>query len=317
MPAAAHAPILTVTPNPALDVSTAVDRVIPEHKLRCGPTRLDPGGGGINVARVVRGLGGRAIALYAAGGPTGRAYRDLLEREGVVAQVVRVSGSTRESLTVDETSTGRQFRFVLQGPHLAEPEWRALLSAVADGLPLGGLVVGSGSLPPGVPADFYARIARMAREHGVRCVVDASGEALRAALDERVHLIKPSKRELGELVGSELGGEAELVAAARELVDRGACDIVALTLGGAGAVLVTAEGALRLPSPPVRVISTVGAGDGFLGGFVLRLAQGRAPADAFRTAVAAGAATAALPATELADAEAVAALEPGLEPVAL
>ncbi|WP_029145603.1 1-phosphofructokinase family hexose kinase [Microbacterium luticocti] len=315
MPASPHAPILTVTPNPALDVSTGVDHVVAEHKMRCGPTRLDPGGGGVNVARVVRNLGGSALAVYTAGGPTGQAYRELLEREGIAGRVVRIAGSTRESFTVDEMSTGRQFRFVLQGPHLAEPEWRALLSAVADDLPFGGYLVPSGSLPPGVPVDFYARLARLARDNDARCVVDASGEALRAALDEGVFLVKPSRRELGELVGGAVDDEVELIGAARELVGRGACRMVALTLGGAGAVLVDAERALRLPTPPVQVRSAVGAGDSFLGAFVLRLAQGRTPAEAFRTAVAAGSATAALEATELCGADAVAALERGLEPV--
>jgi len=312
-----HAPILTVTPNPALDVSTTVDRVVAEHKMRCGPTRLDPGGGGVNVSRVVRNLGGRSQAVYAAGGPTGQAYRDLLEREGIVGRVVRIAQSTRESFTVDETASGQQFRFVLQGPHLSEPEWRALLSAVADELPVGGFVVPSGSLPPGVPVDLYAQIARVARENDVRCVVDTSGEALRAALDEGVYLIKPSKRELGELTGRALDDEAGLVDAARELIGAGRCEVVALTLGGAGAVVVAAGEVLRLTTPRVEVQSTVGAGDSFLGAFVLRTAQGWDRRAAFRAAVAAGSATAALPATELCGADEVARLEAGLEPVAI
>lgn len=310
-----HAPILTVTPNPALDVSTSTERVVAEHKLRCGPTRLDPGGGGVNVSRVVRNLGGHSLAVYAAGGPTGQAYRELLDREGIASRMVRIGQSTRESFTVDETSTGEQFRFVLQGPHLSEPEWRALLTAVGDDLPREGFIVGSGSLPPGVPVDFYAQIARITHAHGGRSIVDTSGEPLRAALDEGVHLIKPSRRELGELVGAEVGDESELVEAARELVGRGACEVVALTLGGAGAALVTRDEVLRLATPHVQVQSTVGAGDSFLGGLVLRLAQGRTLRDAFCTAVAAGSASAALPATALCEADEVARLEEGLVPV--
>ncbi|MFB9647216.1 1-phosphofructokinase family hexose kinase [Microbacterium terregens] len=310
-----HDPIVTATPNPALDVSTSVDRVVPEHKLRCGPTRLDPGGGGVNVSRVVRNLGGRSVAVYAVGGPTGQAYREILEREGVVGRAVRIAASTRESFTVDETETGEQFRFVLQGPEVREPEWRAFLSAVADDMPVGGYVVPSGSLPPGAPDDLYARIARLARDRGTRCVVDSSGTALRRALDEGVYLIKPSRRELGELVGAQLEDEQSLLDAAHELVDAGACEVVALTLGAAGALLVTADGALRLPTPEVRVQSTVGAGDAFLGAFVLRLAQGRDIRSTFRAAVAAGSATAMLPATELCRPDDVAALEAGLEPI--
>lgn len=314
---AAALPILTVTANPALDVSTSVDRVEPEHKLRCGPTRLDPGGGGVNVSRVVRSLGGGSLAVYTAGGPTGQAYRGLLEREGVIGRVVPIAGSTRESFTVDETSSGRQFRFVLQGPELSEPEWQALLAAVVDHLPEGGYVVGSGSLPPGAPADLYGRIARQTAARGGRMVVDAAGDPLRAALDVGVYLIKPSRRELGELTGVDVDDDAGLVAAARELVDARRCAVVALSLGAQGAVLVTEDQALRLTSPPVRVLSTVGAGDSFLAAFVLRLAQGRTPAQAFRTAVAAGSATAATPATQVCRAEDVARLEEGLTPIAL
>jgi 6-phosphofructokinase 2 len=313
--ALAHSPILTVTPNPALDVSTSTPRVMPESKMRCGPTRLDPGGGGVNVSRVVRNLGGRSLAVYTAGGPTGQAYRQLLDREGIASRMVGIADATREGFTVDETLTGEQFRFVLQGPELSEPEWRALLSAVADDFPVGGYVVTSGSLPQGVPADLYAQIARVARDHDTRCVVDTSGDALQAALDEGVYLIKPSKRELRELVGATDSDEIGLIEAARELVGRGSCEVVALTLGGDGAVLVTADETLRLATPQIEVKSTVGAGDSFLGALVLRLAQGRPLVDAFRSGVAAGSATSSLPATDLCRAEDVERLEKGLEPI--
>jgi len=292
-------PILTLTINPALDVSTSTDTVVGEHKMRCGLSRLDPGGGGINVSRVIQRLGGQTLAIYAAGGPTGEAYRKLIEAEGIPTVVVPIAGSTRESFTVDETSTGKQFRFVLQGPEVTEPEWQACLARVAASIPHNGYVVASGSLPPGAPDDFYARVARLARQHDARCIVDASGPALAAALAEGVFLVKPSGRELGELVGATLDTEESQITAARTLVERGSAEFVALTLGGAGAVLASATGVIRLPVPQVTVQSTVGAGDSFLGAFVLRIAQGHDAASAFRAAVAAGSATAMTPATEL------------------
>jgi 6-phosphofructokinase 2 len=306
----AHAPIVTLTMNPALDVSSTVDRVVSEHKLRCGPSRFDPGGGGVNVSRAIRNLGGNSIAVYPLGGPTGQAYRGFLEEAGLIGRVITIAGNTRESFTVDETTTGEQYRFVLQGPTFREPEWRACLSVVADHLPVGGFLVASGSLPPGVPADFYAMLARIAHEHDIRVVVDASGPALAAALDEGVFLIKPSRDELAELVDAP--GELdrpEQVEAARSIVVDGRAEVVALTLGAGGAVLVTADDELHLPTPKVEVASAVGAGDAFLAGLVLRLAERRPLADAFRTAVAAGSATAMLPATELCRAEDVARLE--------
>ncbi|WP_248305597.1 1-phosphofructokinase family hexose kinase [Agromyces sp. H66] len=305
-----HAPIVTLTMNPALDVSSSTEEVVPEHKLRCGPTRFDPGGGGVNVSRAIRNLGGSSIAICPLGGPTGQAYRGFLEQEGVVARILGVAGNTRESFTVDELSTGDQFRFVLQGPTLREPEWRACLSVVGDQLPVGGYLVASGSLPPGVPDDFYALLARICGEHDVRIVVDASGPALEAALAEGVFLIKPSLRELAELVGAgDTLDEAEQVEAARSIVASGRAEIVALSLGGAGAVLATAEGVLRLPTPRVEVRSTVGAGDAFLAGLIMRLAEGRTVTEAFRTAVAAGSATAMREATGLCLPEDVARLE--------
>lgn len=300
--------IVTLTVNPALDISTSTPRVVNEHKLSCGPSRIDPGGGGVNVARTIHRLGGEALAIYAVGGLTGATYRQLLEAEGVPSLAVPVAGMTRESFTVAETDSGEQFRFVLPGPELSETEWRGCLATLEGAIVPGGYVVASGSLPPGVPTDFYARVARLAHQHDARSIVDVSGEALDAALAEGVYLVKPSRRELSELVGRELTTEQSEVEAASELVSGGSAELVALTLGKAGAVLASASGVIRLPVPEVRVQSVVGAGDGFLGAFVWRLSQGRDPESAFRSAVAAGSATAAKPATDmctLADVEAL------------
>lgn len=306
-------PIITLTMNPALDLSTATDRVVGEHKLRCGPTRLDPGGGGVNVARVIHRLGGQTVAIYAVGGPTGDAYRQLLESEGVPTRPVRIAGSTRQSFTVDELSTGKQFRFVLEGPEVSEPEWRACLAALEQAIPHGGYVVASGSLPPGVPVDFYARVARLCRDRGAHCIVDAAGPALAQALTEGVFMIKPSRRELGELVGGSLASEDSLVDAGLGIIARGSAQYVALTLGDRGAILASGAGVLRQRTPVVEVQSTVGAGDSFLGAFVLRLGQGREVESAFRSAVAAGTATAMTPATELCVREDVERLEAELQ----
>jgi 6-phosphofructokinase 2 len=292
-------PILTLTLNPALDVSTSTELVESEHKLRCGVTHMAPGGGGINVSRIVRRLGGHTLAVYAVGGPTGEAYRRLIESEGVPSRAIAIAGSTRENFTVDETSTGKQFRFVLEGPTVTEPEWLEVLEATEEAIHRGGYVVASGSLPPGAPEDFYARVARTAKERGAHCVVDASGPALTHALNEGVYLIKPSKRELGEFVGRELTSVAEQVEAASALIEQGSAEFVALTLGGDGAILASASGVIRLEVPQVPVLSTVGAGDSFLGAFVLRMSQGRSHEEAFRAAVAAGSATTMSPATQL------------------
>lgn len=291
--------ILTVTVNPALDISTCTSSVRSAHKLRCGSSRLDPGGGGVNVSRVVRRLGGRSIAVYTAGGPIGDAYRRLLEAERVPSLVVPIRGSTRESFTVDEVSTGEQYRFVLDGPELSKEEWGTCLDFVAQLMTSGGYVVASGSLPLGVPSDFYARVVRLAQEGGARCVVDSAGSALAEAMAEGTFLVKPSRRELAGHFGTEIDSEQGELEAASALIAAGAAQYVALTLGSDGALLVSASGALRAPAPSVNVVSTVGAGDSFLAAFVLRLAQERSPEDAFRSAIAAGTAAVMRPATEL------------------
>jgi len=301
--------IVTLTVNPALDVSTSTERVLSGHKMRCAATRLDPGGGGINVARVIQRLGGRTLSIYAAGGPTGKAYRQLIEAAHIPALVVPILGSTRESFTVDETSTGKQFRFVLQGPELREDEWRACLELLSETIVPGGFLVASGSLPPGVPTDFYARVARIARSRSVQCAVDAGGSALAEALTEGVFLVKPSRHELEEYLGARLDSEQSQLDAISRLVSQGGAEYVALTLGASGAVLASAAGIIRIPAPDVTVQSTVGAGDSFLGALVLRLAQGHPMDHAFRAGVAAGSATAMTPATELCAREDVERLE--------
>lgn len=320
-PDSTPAPIVTLTVNPALDLSSSTDRIEPEHKLRCGPSVVEAGGGGVNVSRVIARLGGASTALVTVGGATGGAYRDLLAAEAAAlaalpgdgamsTELIPIAGATRQNITIDETTTGHQFRFVLQGPTLSDDEGMLCLDTLDAALPPGpGFVVLSGSLPPGAPDDFYARAVQRARQRGVRAVVDASAAALAAAVEAAPHIIKPSGRELRELavtlglaprgIATEQVEVDQLVAFAQQLIARTGTAIVALTLGAQGAVVVTADVVLRLSSPAVEVRSTVGAGDSFLGAMVLRLAQGHDLAAAARAGVAAGAATASMPGTEL------------------
>jgi 6-phosphofructokinase 2 len=282
--------ILTLTMNPALDVSTSVDQVIPTHKLRCAAAEIHPGGGGVNVARVLRRLGSDVLALYPAGGVTGQSLGQLLEQEQVHSQVISITGETRESFSVDERSSGREFRFVLPGPTLAETEWQACLDALSTLGSTPRYLVVSGSLPPGVPDDFYARVAKVALGIGARLVVDTSGPALAAVLAQGVYLVKPSLRELRDLTGQALDTEAQWLAAARQIIQAGQAQIVALSLGEDGALLVTAQEAWRAQALKVKVASTIGAGDSFVSGLVWSLSRGDTPAQAFAYGMAAGAA---------------------------
>ncbi|MBH2019880.1 MAG: 1-phosphofructokinase family hexose kinase [Burkholderiales bacterium] len=282
--------ILTVTMNPALDVSTSTGTVSDTHKLRCTAAIVHPGGGGVNVARVVHRLGGDCLALFPAGGMNGQRLQQLLAREQVRSHCIDIAGETRESFSVHETTSGRDFRFVLPGPELSAAEWQDCL-ACFSGLPMPPrYLVASGSLPPGAPADFYARLVRLAHARGSLVVLDTSGPALAAALAEGVYLVKPSLRELRELTGHPLVTEQDWHAAALQIIRRGQAQVVALSLGEGGALLVTADRALRAKSLPVTVASSIGAGDSFVGGLLWALHRHQDLEQAFRHGMAAGAA---------------------------
>ena len=186
--------IVTLTLNPAVDLSTAVERVVPSLKLRCAQPRRDPGGGGVNVARVVKRFGGDVEAILPVGGFTGELLRRLLAKEQISSCLIKAETETREDFSVTESSTGSQFRFVLRGEPLREAEWRECLEALGASRP--NFVVASGSLPPGVPDDFYARAAATARKLGAKFFLDTSGAPLAAAIEHGVDMIKPNYREL-------------------------------------------------------------------------------------------------------------------------
>lgn len=291
--------IVTLTINPAVDIFVNVERVEPTRKLRCSSPKRDPGGGGINVARAAHRLGSSVAAIYPSGGAIGKLLERLVAREGIDSVVTPSHVETRENFTAYEETTSEQYRFVLPGSALHRAEWEAVLERLSSLPEKPKFVVASGSVPPGVPEDFFARVARHARNLGARCVVDTSGPALKAALQEGVALIKPNQNELSELVGAKLDNDAARVEACRKLVKDGGAQMVALTLGEDGALLVTKDQALRAQPLRVETVSAVGAGDSFLGGLVSALAKGDTPEQAFRVAVAAGTSAVMSPGTEL------------------
>lgn len=291
--------ILTLTMNPAIDLSASVENVFPEHKLRCTSERHDPGGGGINVSRAIKKLGGESVAHYTRGGPSGAILSALLDAEQVRHQPIEIAEWTRQNLTVLEMATGQQYRFIMPGPTVSEIEWRGTLESLRMTESLPQLVVASGSLPPGVPEDFYGRLARIIREKGSRLILDTSGKALPAAAQEGVFLIKPSLRELRTLAQRDLEHERDQDNATMELISSGRCEAVVVSLGAAGVLLATSTGCTRMRSPSVPVRSKVGAGDSMVAGIALGLAHDRPVQDAVRLGVAAGAAAVMNPGTEL------------------
>jgi len=262
--------------------------VVPTHKIRMHHEHADPGGGGVNVARVLHELGADVVAILAAGGASGRVLEEMLDEAGVERCSVLIRGRTRVSLNVLDQHTGQEYRFVPEGPTLSETEFCEFLAA-ADAAQ-GDWVIASGSLPNGVPDDTYVRLAEIAAAKGQRFVLDTSGQALKLTLDHGgLALVKPSLSELERLVGRDLSDPAAQDAEAMALVRSGATEMVATTLGHEGALLATRDGVLRMPAMDVPMHSSVGAGDAFLAATTLALARGSSPIDALAWGTAAGA----------------------------
>jgi 6-phosphofructokinase 2 len=305
--------IVTLTPNPAIDGSSDARKVRPTHKVRTSNVRYDPGGGGINVARVVKRLGGEVTAVYLAGGATGGVLDSLLERDGIARQRLDIADHTRISQAVHETETSLEYRFVPDGPLVSETEWGQCLKHMAQ-VNCDWLVL-SGSLPRGVPPHFYARIVEAMKGRGCRVLLDTSGQALRTTLEGGgIFLVKPSRGELEHYAGRPLADGAALLAAAQEIVRAGQARYVAVTLGYLGAMLVSVEGVRHLPALEVDVRSAVGAGDSFLGALAYALAAGQHIEHAFRLGLAAGTAAVMSPGTGLCDPADVARLLPQIKP---
>lgn len=290
--------IVTVTFSPCIDKTTSVPELIPEKKLRCAPPILQPGGGGINVARAIKKLGGDAIAVYPAGGYTGKYFNALLEKENVPAIIIETKNETRENIIVVDDSKNQQYRFGMPGTALAEEEWQQCLHAIEKKEDI-EFIVASGSLPPGVPLDIYARLAIIAKKKKAKLIVDTSGEALKHATDEGVYLMKPNLGELASLVGVEKIDQPGIVSFAKSLIQKGGCEILVVSMGEKGAALITKNENYHVAPPHVKRKSTVGAGDSMVAGLVLALSKQQPLKEVLEYAVACGTAATMNAGTEL------------------
>lgn len=291
--------IATLTLNPALDKSTAIDRLKPEKKLRCDEPRFDPGGGGINVSRAIKILGGESLAIFAAGGPEGEKLKELLTSEGIKQEIIAIEKPTRENLVVFDRSTKNQYKFGMPGSSMSEREIEQCFEIIKN-LPTEiEYLILSGSLPPGVPEDLYKKLAEIARDKKIKCVVDTSGNALLKASEAGVYLMKPNLGELSELVGKEEISGIEQETLAKTLIKEGKAEILIVSLGPRGAMLATKDTIDYIVPPTVKQSSTVGAGDSMLGSLILSLSRGEGLHEALKWGVAAGTAATITPGTEL------------------
>ena len=280
--------IITLTVNPSVDKNTRINGLQPDRKLRGSVPVVEPGGGGVNVSRAIGKLGGTSACVYLAGGHTGDTLRQLLDREAIAQHPLRSSAQTRESFMVFDEATQQQYRFVPDGYPVAEADWKSTLRTASSLLSEGDYLVASGSLPPGVPTDYYAQVTRVAHERAAKVIVDTSGEALQQAVAGGVYLLKPNLGELSTLTSQQAITAPEQERLAQQLVEQGRAEVVVVSLGAQGAMLVTDAEVTYIAAPTVPKKTTVGAGDSMVGGMVLRLSQGWTVPDAVRYGVACG-----------------------------
>jgi 6-phosphofructokinase 2 len=291
--------IVTLTLNPAIDKSAEVDRLVPEDKLQCEFAKIEPGGGGINVSKGIKKLGGNSLAVFTAGGSTGNRIKNLLTDLEVEFQAVDVKSWTRENFIIVERSTNSQYRFSMPAHDITLSEAEQCLRIIESVHPRPSFVVASGSLPPGLPTDFYARVAYLAKQLEAKFILDTSAEPLRVAANEGVYLLKPNLSELGKMVGDDSLDITGADEAAQEIISKGHCEAVIVSLGAQGAILVTKKRVDHIPAPTVKKRSTVGAGDSMVAGITHYLNNKQSLLDSVRMGVACGTAATMNTGTEL------------------
>ncbi|MFD6230347.1 1-phosphofructokinase family hexose kinase [Streptomyces sp. NPDC060232] len=297
---AAGPAVVTVTMNPAIDLCWEVEHLEGEGKSRARVRSVAVGGGGINVARHIVRFGGRATALHTAGGEVGLRLNRLLDEEGIDHVAVDIDGDTREALVLFETASRRSYHIVPPGPQLHEREGLRCLEVLERFLGGRPYVVASGSLPGGLPDDYYAAVARRVREAGSRLILDTSGPALRAALAEGVFLFRCNRTEAESLTGHPVSGFDDARALNEHLLTTGAAEIAVTTLGALGALCSTSQGHTELHAPPLpgEPLSDAGAGDSMVAALTTQLAAGEDPVAACALGVATAAAAMLTPTTE-------------------
>lgn len=283
--------IITLTLNPALDKSAKVDGLVPTQKLKCHSIIYQPGGGGINVSRMLNRLEEKTHCIFTSGGDTGKNLNELLLKEGITPESVAVKAWTRENLSVVDTQTNLQYRFGMPSNGLQNEELTEIKATLDKCLKNNDILVLSGSLPEKVPTDYYAELIKQVSSKNIKIVMDTSGPALTEALKEKVFLIKPNQRELAQLADKEFLSSTEQEAFALEIIKLGKAQYVAVSLGARGAFLASKEGIVYQSTPSISVKSTIGAGDSMVAGLIYAIKNNFSVQDILKWGVACGVAT--------------------------
>ena len=301
--------IYTITLNPGLDRTLTVEAIRENEVLRATASRLDWGGKGFNVARGLHALGIPSVALGLVGGHTGQMLAEGLHALGIATDFVPIPGETRTNTVIAEAHSDRYIKVNEAGPAVPPEALDALRAQVRDLVTPGSDWAICGSLPPGVPTDFYAELVTLIQGAGARAYLDASGAAMQLGCAAAPFLIKPNAEEAHELTGITIDNLAAAQQAATHFLAQGV-QMVALSLGAEGLLLATSEGSFHARPPQVTVRTLVGVGDALLAGILFALTQGMPLAEVARWGVAAGTAAAMLEGVDvgsLADVQAMAA----------
>lgn len=290
--------VVTLTINPALDIYSTLDKIEPEKKLRCTTPTKDPGGGGVNVSRVLKRLGLDAQTIYTCGGHTGKLFKDLLVKEEITQDVVEIEEDIRQNFAFSEESSGELYRFGFPGASLQEKEIEKVLEKIRK-IDDSEFLVISGSLSPGAPVDLYAKIARIAKEKNIKLIVDTSGPPLKKVIEEGAYLIKPNINELEDITGIKNGNEGQLKQLLLNVLNDYPVNAIVMSMGPKGAYLATKGEVHHFPAPHIKAKSSIGAGDSMVAGMVYRLSLGKDLQDAVRFGIACGSATIKSPGTQL------------------
>lgn len=291
--------IVTVTMNPAADKSTSVNKLLAEKKMRCSEMITEAGGGGINVSKALKELGSDSLAIFPSGGINGKLIEKFLQRLNINYKTIPIEKETRENIVVRDNDTNLQYRFVMPGASLTEQEAQSCLQIVQQLQPAPDYIVASGSLPPGLPENYFAFLAKIAKQLHARFILDTSGMPLQMAAKEGVYLLKPNLSELCTLAGVNYLQLNEVNDAALSVIKQGQCEVMVVSMGPAGALLVTHNGSEQVSAPTVKKQSTVGAGDSMVAGMVFMLSRGRPLQETVRFGVACGTAATMNPGTRL------------------
>lgn len=293
--------ILTITLNPSLDRVIWVDKLQKDDSIRIQQEKHYAGGKGIDASRVIKTLGGDTVATGFLGSFNGLHLEGLLLNEGVTCDFVKIKGETRSNVIIFDSEDNGHIALNSKGPEITAYDLAILFEKINNLKEKPSMVIMGGSIPKGLNASLYAQIIHVFREQGIKVALDADNEALKQGLKAHPYMIKPNEHELARLIGREVNTREELIEAAKDLMSEYKLEVIMISRGSKGLIIMNKDEAYELAPPKIKANSTIGSGDSTLAAFLLGQEQGKPLLESGQMGVAAGAATAMSPGVELVD----------------